>query len=206
MGVPLHLGRQPLGGLSLAGGVCLGWACLGFSSSGLPLRTDSSGRRRPPPAPSRQTSRVPRPAWLGVRSCALSRQSSLRIPQCRGLSRTTHYLAAQPPAGTVNGGIHYREAALEAVAKASHQYLTLVCQGHGETILHAHPTREADGVGRIAFCLISGGDIQTPNCSQRFTMTPPLWQALEVSHPGVSKSFLGHGKMGKMGRMEKSRG
>ena len=26
-------------------------------------------------------------------------------------------------------------------------------------------------------------------------------QALEVSHPGVSKSFLGHGKMGKMGKM-----
>ena len=28
-------------------------------------------------------------------------------------------------------------------------------------------------------------------------------QALEVSHPGVSKSFLGHGKMGKMGEMGK---
>ena len=26
-------------------------------------------------------------------------------------------------------------------------------------------------------------------------------QASEVSHPGVSKSFLGHGKMGKMGEM-----
>ena len=31
-------------------------------------------------------------------------------------------------------------------------------------------------------------------------------QALEVSHPGVSKSFLGHGKMGKMGKMGKNGG
>ena len=31
-------------------------------------------------------------------------------------------------------------------------------------------------------------------------------QALEVSHPGVSKSFLGHGKMGKMGEMGENGG
>ena len=31
-------------------------------------------------------------------------------------------------------------------------------------------------------------------------------QALEVSHPGVSKSFLGHGKMGKMGKMGENGG
>ena len=36
------------------------------------------------------------------------------------------------------------------------------------------PHWEADGVGGIALCLIGGGDIQTPRCCQKFTLTPPL--------------------------------
>ena len=66
-----------------------------------------------------------------------------------------------PPATphTMDGGIHFPEAALEAVAKFSHQNLLLPRPPHGKTLLHGHQTEEADGVGGIAFYLIGGGDI-----------------------------------------------
>ena len=77
------------------------------------------------------------------------------------------------PRRTVDGGIHFLVAAVEAVAKASHQSLILQRPPHGKTLLDGHRTGEADGVGGIAFCLIAGGDIQTLGCCQKLTSTPP---------------------------------
>ena len=77
-----------------------------------------------------------------------------------------------PPPRTVNGGIHFPLAAFEALAKVSHQNLSLLCPTHNKILLHGHRTGDADGMGGIAFSVIWGGDILTPGGYQKFTMTP----------------------------------
>ena len=66
-------------------------------------------------------------------------------------------------------------AALEAVAKAGHQILTLPRLAHGKTLLDGHRKEEATSVGGIAFSLMWGGDTQTLGCCHNFTSTLGIW-------------------------------
>ena len=109
-----------------------------------------------------------------MQSHALSSQSSLRGPHSLMAYKgnTPAGCRTPPPCWTVNGGIHFSVAVLEAVAKASHQNLILPRPPHGKSLLYDHRTAEADGVGGISFSMIWGGDIQTPDCCQKLTTTP----------------------------------
>ena len=148
----------------------------------------------PSPSSSLHSSlaRVLRPAWLRMHSYALSSQSSLRGPQCliAFKGNTPACWRTPPPPRTVNGCVHFSVAALEAVAKVSEQNLILPRPAHGKTLLHGHRTREAHGVGGIAFSLLWGGDIQTPSCCQKFIATPPC---LGAKVPSKHMACLGVG-------------
>ena len=208
-----------LGGLSLAIRVCGGGG--GSSPADFPppppLTTNSSHCHPPPPLPPSPQPPPPPPPespnWHGYACRAMHCPAShLCVPNGIEGQNTSPLQNPPPPSRTVDGGIHFPVAALEAVAKASHQNLIVPRPPHGKTLLHGHRSGEADGVGGIVFCLIGGGDIQTPGWCQKFTSTPPpqgqrclpgkrralVWANTQLvklgpATPRVPSATIGHG-------------